>query len=650
MPANHYDGAGPPMNGYRMIPPWFCVLFAFLVPVALLTLQSSANAAPPLVLETGSTHERIGRHFVFLEAPRGALDLDDARERFDAGAFRPIERDVVDFGLIKSGYWLTMALRNGDDVAGEWVLDTGRPFLRHLDIWIEGKGVVRSILSVNRDSMFEQRQRPQRILVSRPFQMTPQAERRVWIYLESDSTSTLPIRLYASETAALADFKSEVSLIVFYTVALILLLFVFAFAFALSSRVSLYYCGFFALILAYNAQLNGTLFQYVWPEFPRWNALASHPIGLGAIIMALLMAREFNKPGKTRSILNAIVLAVVGIAAVYILAPAILPLTTAKTFAGPIVLTFLALQVVLSAVAIRDGIPGAKFYVLGSVVLFGYIGVFTALSQGHWLVGSANKEIIVRYGQLLDGMIYCLAVVRQTWVLRRTATRSEKLAERRALELATTRHDIRQPLLSLRMALDTLPVSGGSEARMTRSRLVESLAYLEELVKTRGSEDVVVAHEIKAGDGGQKPDQAFPLSVVIDNAAFMFADEARARGMTLTAVKSSVMVAADPIDLLRILTNLVSNAVQHSGADKVLIGARRNNRTATINVIDNGRGMSPDRFEQMKRLYRAGDESAGEGLGLGVVCSLAQSNGWQIKLRGTPGSGAHFEISGLSPA
>lgn len=637
------------MSRCRITLPWFCAWLVFFVPVALLLLQTSAMAASPLVLETGSTHERIGRYIAFLEVPRGELDLDGARARLDAGAFLPIERDVADFGLIRSGYWLTTVLRNGGDIAGEWVLDTGRPFLRHLDIWIEDKGNVRSILAVKPDSTFEQRQRPQRILVSRPFEMKPHAEKRVWIYLESDSTSTLPIRLYAAENAALADFKSEVSLIVFYTVALILLLFVLAFAFALSSRVSLYYCGFFALILAYNAQLNGTLFQHVWPEFPRWNALASHPIGLGAIIMALLMAREFNKPGRTRPILNAIVLTVVGIAAIYIFSPAILPLTTAKTFAGPIVLTFLGLQVVLSAVAIRDGIPGAKFYVLGSIVLFGYIGVFTALSQGHWLVGSANKEIIVRYGQLLDGVIYCLAVVRQTWVLRRSATQSEQLAERRALELATTRHDIRQPLLSLRMALDTLPAAGGSEARMTRNRLVESLTYLEELVKTRDSEHVVVAHENNAGNGRQKPGQAFPISVVIDNAAFMFADEAQARGMTLTAVKSSVIVAADPIDLLRILTNLVSNAVQHSGAEKVLIGARRNGPTATIHVIDNGRGMSPDQFEQMKQPHLTGDDSAGEGLGLGVVCMLAESNGLQIKLRDTPRGGAHFEISGLKP-
>lgn len=633
----------------RKIQTWFRVwsLPLLIAPVLVLLLQVTAVSASPLALETGKTHERIGRHFVFLQVARDGLDLDRARSRLNAGAFQPIERDVVDFGLIRSGYWLSAVLQSHDDEPAEWVLDTGRPFLRHLDIWIEENGVARPVLSVKRDSTFQQRQRPQRILVSRNFELKPEAELRVWIYLESDSTSTLPIRFYGASEAALADFKSEISLTVFYTVALILLLFVFAFAFALSSRVSFYYGGFFAMILAYNAQLNGTLFQYVWPDFPHWNALASHPLGLGAIIFALMMAREFNKPGKKRPVLNAVVLTVVAIAALYIFAPAVLPLTTAKTFAGPIVLTFLVLQIVLSAVAIRDGIPGAKFYVLGSVVLFGYIGIFTALSQGHWLVGSANKEIIVRYGQLLDGMIYCLAVVRQTWVLRKTATQSERLAESRALELATTRHDIRQPLLSLRMALDSLPVQTGREASMTRSRLVESLGYLEELVKNRsgGSETAMTGTD----NGKQQVHQAFPLSVVMDNAAFMFADEAQTRGMVLTAVRSSVSVAADPIDLLRILTNLVSNAVQHSGADRIVIGARRNGRTATIHVIDNGRGMSPEQFEQMKQLHRTGDGSAGEGLGLSVTTRLAEANGWRVTLSNSRAGGAHFEISGLQP-
>jgi len=51
----------------------------------------------------------------------------------------------------------------------------------------------------------------------------------------------------------------------------------------------------------------------------------------------------------------------------------------------------------------------------------------------------------------------------------------------------------------------------------------------------------------------------------------------------------------------RVLGNLVTNALRHARATKVLIGARRRAGDIVFDVLDNGRGLSPRHFARCSR-------------------------------------------------
>ena len=263
------------------------------------------------------------------------------------------------------------------------------------------------------------------------------------------------------------------------------------------------------------------------------------------------------------------------------------------------------------------------------------------------LLPPGQKEAVLRYGQLLDGFVFSLAVARQTWVLRRRERQSSDLAVQRSLELDTTRHDIRQPLLSLQIAVERMSDDPGMAGAETRVQLSETLAYLQQLVDVRRPALDEPAAEKSGSPDDAISDEEFPLSAPIENAVFMFADEATSHGIDLRAVKTSLRVQADPVDLLRVLTNLVSNAIMHSGSDRILIGVRRRLDGAAIDVVDRGKGIldqgeaDPDVAVQRRR---------GEGLGLEAVSRICAKNGWALSRIATNRRGSYFRISGLKPS
>lgn len=603
--------------------------------------QVAAQSNQPLTVQDSATYRITGNHIETYVGQRVDPQLKKGEDLFAQGKFKPIVGDTPDYGVTDAGIWLKFSLLNSSINESLWVLDTGVPFLRLIKVWAVSGDTVKSVLSDGRTTRFHDRKQQQRMLISEEFSLVPGMEMDIWVYFESDSTSAIPLRIYPSSDVFKNAVETDVPLIVFYAIALVFLAFVVAFAFALSSKVAFYYAGFFGCVLAYNAQLTGNLFVYLWPEFPQWNALASHPFGMGAIVFALLMGGEFIKSGRQRRSLRLLVLFVTVFSAIYIFAPLVLPLVTTKKLAGPIVLTFLVLQVVLAIVAFRDKKAGSLFYVLGALTLFGYIGLFTALTQGHIKIDSANREMMLRYGQLVDGFIFCVAIVRQTWLLRDDARQARKSADASSLELATTRHDLRQPLHSLKLALESTSQSSGNDKS---DRIRESLEYLEALIQNPPAQKNGVQNCFESKQEQNKP---LELTHLLHNLEIMFAEEASSKRIDLTIVKSSLMVEAQSVHLLRVLANLLSNVISHSGGTRVLLGVRRKGTFVSFHCIDNGEGIDPVQFDNLKKEFVKSDSSSGEGLGLNIISQICDSNSWRFLLANDGKRGSHFIVSNV---
>ena len=112
----------------------------------------------------------------------------------------------------------------------------------------------------------------------------------------------------------------------------------------------------------------------------------------------------------------------------------------------------------------------------------------------------------------------------------------------------------------------------------------------------------------------------------------------------------SVMVQGD-LDALGIaLRNLIENALLHSGADQHV--TVRITSLPSIEVIDEGPGIPPDRLDTVRQPFERGESpSPGHGLGLAIVSAIARQLGGTLQLVSphAAGSGLHAKLV-LRPA
>ena len=106
-------------------------------------------------------------------------------------------------------------------------------------------------------------------------------------------------------------------------------------------------------------------------------------------------------------------------------------------------------------------------------------------------------------------------------------------------------------------------------------------------------------------------------------------------------------VVVDPIQLERVVANLLTNACKYS-ASAVVVRVFRTDRDAMISVTDQGVGIGTEDLPHLfEKYFRAGTAGAVEGTGLGLYGSrlIVEAHGGRIWAQSTVGMGSTFLVS-----
>jgi CheY-like chemotaxis protein/two-component sensor histidine kinase len=129
-----------------------------------------------------------------------------------------------------------------------------------------------------------------------------------------------------------------------------------------------------------------------------------------------------------------------------------------------------------------------------------------------------------------------------------------------------------------------------------------------------------------------------------------FATTAASHALQLRLRPSNIWIASDETLLLRILNNLVGNAIRYTESGGVLVACRKRAGHALIEVLDSGIGIPVDRqeeiFQEFVQLHNPHrDRTMGLGLGLSIVRRTVKLLGHTLELRSVPGHGSRFRIT-----
>ena len=211
--------------------------------------------------------------------------------------------------------------------------------------------------------------------------------------------------------------------------------------------------------------------------------------------------------------------------------------------------------------------------------------------------------------------------------------------------LAAASHDLRQPIHAVTLfvaALKLQPLEGRS--RYLVDHLDRSLSGLDELFNR--------LLDIARLDGGaiQPQCRSFGIATLLSPLGPRFQPVAADRQLDFRVrLGPDDTVRTDPVLLVEILMNLLSNALRYTTRGGVLLGTRRRGAMLRIEVWDTGIGIAPREieriFEEFVQLDNPSrDRRKGLGLGLAIVRRLADRLGHRLEVASRPGRGSVFAL------
>lgn len=247
----------------------------------------------------------------------------------------------------------------------------------------------------------------------------------------------------------------------------------------------------------------------------------------------------------------------------------------------------------------------------------------------------ANANLTEQYDQL----------ARVEEELRLAKERAEAAVSSKTRFLAAASHDLLQPINAAKLLISTLQETTRDTAFLPMvDRLQGAFSSAEQLLHS-----LLDISRLDSADADTVEPVAVSLEALMDGVQADQEVLAAQKSVRLDVVPSSLVVRSDPIYLLRSIQNLVVNAIQYTEpGGRVLLGCRRRNGQAILQVWDTGVGISRvDQkrvFDEFARADTAMAQPGGVGLGLSVVDRACKLLNHTLTLRSKPGRGSVFSI------
>jgi signal transduction histidine kinase len=168
--------------------------------------------------------------------------------------------------------------------------------------------------------------------------------------------------------------------------------------------------------------------------------------------------------------------------------------------------------------------------------------------------------------------------------------------------------------------------------------------------------DLLDLSQIEAGRMELFP-EPLDLPEVVERVVLTLEARARAKGLTIRTdhCDRPCPLVSDRRRVAQVLLNLADNAVKFSSAGEILVRCCCDEKTARVEVVDQGIGIAEEDLDRLFEPFRQLDAVAsrrheGTGLGLSICGRLVDLLGGEIGVHSEPGVGSTFFFTLPRPA
>ncbi len=631
---------------------WLGLLLGLLM--TLLAIPTIADDRFTLVLAGPANIETVGRHFEYVLDTDWSLAAQDFVGSGDV-AMQPLPGTVPDFGYTAARIWLRLELVNQTVDVRDWRFFVQANFTQQIAIHrVASDGTISTILDLTTASPFSARPVDYPQMVA-PFDLAPGEAATLLVEYYSQGASRISMSVETPDSFAAYARVQEAKNYAFYGMMLVMIAMASIALLVLRRAVLAAYVGYIASILLYIAHADGVAFQLLWPNLPQFNSMASVVAGSAVMVFGGLFAITFLETRRYHPTMHRILVSVIACVVVldvvlWAIAPQLLK-QLLVVMISVCTLTFISAGVI----AARTRFRAVRFYLLAwlvslvpailftarfalgleSTILTPYDTVrlaliFDALMMGLAVFDGYNQQRQAAFEETLSHARRNLLLGERLAVLEESYEQVKSAARQREESVKDTVHDLRQPMHALRLSLRQMFLPR-AEQTPDIGQVETALSYMERLVADRLADGAPRAD--LEGSSPSSPGEP-RLHAVLHGVVDMFAAEAAARhlGLRLAIVAHDADVPSYP--LMRVVANLVSNAIKYTARGRILVALRREGRGYRIEIHDTGPGLSGPSFDRAllrnERLERDRSAAEGSGLGLAVVSEIVAAEGWRI--------------------
>jgi signal transduction histidine kinase len=266
---------------------------------------------------------------------------------------------------------------------------------------------------------------------------------------------------------------------------------------------------------------------------------------------------------------------------------------------------------------------------------------------GHVAAQVADGDLTVRTGIRRADEVGTTATALDTMIEALAHAETERatvMAARQHL-FASLGHDLRTPLSAMRASLESIEDGVAVDPRAAISTLLAQVRSMDAML-----DQLVEFSRLESGHVSSASERV-SLAELADECVEALAALAAAKGVSL-AVRADGpgTVTGSPLELARVIRNLVDNAIRHSPVDgHVDLQVGGNPATAHLTVRDDGPGFPAAFRDQAFEPFRRADPSrnartGNTGLGLAICKAIVTSHGGEISLGDGPGGIVHVAL------
>lgn len=280
--------------------------------------------------------------------------------------------------------------------------------------------------------------------------------------------------------------------------------------------------------------------------------------------------------------------------------------------------------------------------------------VFREINKIHNLVGKLKKKELTGIDKQKSTALNPLRTINEE-IYSFTELKQKEIDELRKLEafrkefIADISHELKTPIFAAQGFLHTL-LDGAVDDKAVRNKFLKkaakSLDGLDALVQ-----DLLTLSQIETGQTKMQFEN-IDLYRLTEEVLEQFESKSGKRNLKLSiaGLPQKLLAFGDWQRISQVVTNLVSNAINHSyDGGEVIVSFDTSKKYVTVSVADTGEGIPPEHIHRIfERFYRVDKsrsrEKGGTGLGLAIVKHILDGHRTKAVVTSTPNKGSVFSF------